>query len=37
MPAAAEGAIHRGLAGVRIEQLDQLPGEDRDVGLGHVK
>ena len=33
----AERAVDRDLAGLRIERLDQLAGEDRDVGLGHVK
>ena len=35
--AAAERAIDRDLAGLRIEQVDQLAGEDRDMGAGHVK
>ena len=34
---SAERAVHRHLARLRIEELDQLAGEDRDVGLGHVK
>ena len=33
----AERAVDRDLAGLRVERLDQLAGEDRDVGLGHVK
>ena len=35
--AGAEGAVDDGLAGLRVECLDQLAGEDRDVGLRHVK
>ena len=37
VPATADGAVDRGLARPRIEQLDQLAGEHRDVGSGHVK
>jgi hypothetical protein len=33
----ADGAVDRDLARLRIERLDQLAGEDRDVGAGHVK
>ena len=35
--AAAERAVDRDLPGLRIDQIDQLAGEDRDVRLGHVK
>ena len=34
---AADGAVDRDLAGLRIEQLDQLAGEHGDVRCGHVK
>ena len=34
---AAERAVDRDLAGLRVERLDQLPGEDGDVRAGHVK
>ena len=37
VPGRAERAVDRHLARLRIERLDQLAGEDRDVGLGHVK
>ncbi len=33
----AERAIDGDLARLRVERLDQLTGEDRDVRLGHVK
>ena len=33
----AERAVDGDLARLRIERLDQLAGEDRDVRLGHVK
>ena len=33
----AERAVDGDLAGARVERLDQLAGENRDVGLGHVK
>ena len=36
VPAAAERAVDRDLPGARIEQVDQLAGENRDVGGGHV-
>ncbi len=32
-----ERAVHGHFTRLRIEELDQLAGEDRDVGLGHVK
>ena len=35
--AAAERAVHGDLTRARIEQVDQLAGEHRDVRLGHVK
>ena len=35
--ARAERAVDGDLARLRVERLDQLAGEDRDVGLGHVK
>ena len=34
---AAERAVDGDLARLRVERLDQLAGEDRDVGTGHVK
>ncbi len=34
---AAERGVDRDLAELRIERLDQLAGEDRDVRAGHVK
>ena len=34
---AAEGAVDGDLARLRVQGLDQLPGKDRDVRLGHVK
>ena len=34
---AAERAVDGDLAGARVQRLDQLTGEDRDVRLGHVK
>ena len=34
---AADRAVDGDLARLRIERLDQLAGEDRDMGLGHVK
>ena len=34
---AAERAVDGDHAGARVERLDQLTGEDRDVRLGHVK
>ena len=37
VPAAAESAVDRGLAGLGVEQLEQLVGEHRDVDGGHVK
>ena len=37
VPGAAERAVHGDLPGLRVERLDQLPGEDRDVGTRHVK
>ena len=33
----AERAVDGDLARLRVERLDQLPGEDRDVRAGHVK
>ena len=33
----AERAVDDDLAGLRVQRLDQLPGEDRDVRAGHVK
>ena len=33
----AERAVDGDLARARVERLDQLTGEDRDVRLGHVK
>ena len=35
--AGAERAVDRDLARLRVERLDQLAGEDRDVRAGHVK
>ena len=35
--AGADGAVDRDLARLRVERLDQLPGEDRDVRAWHVK
>jgi hypothetical protein len=35
--AAAERAVDRDVAGLRVERLHQLAGQDRDVGAGHVK
>ena len=35
--AGAEGAVDRDLPGLRVERLDQLPGEDGDVRAWHVK
>ena len=35
--ARADRAVDRDLARVRVERLDQLPGEDGDVGAWHVK
>ena len=35
--AAAERAVDGDLARLRVQRLDQLAGEDRDVRLGHVK
>ena len=37
VPAAAERAVDGDLARPRVQRLDQLAGEDRDVRLGHVK
>jgi hypothetical protein len=37
MAGGAEGAVDGDLAGLRIEGLDQLAGEDRNVDAGHVK
>jgi hypothetical protein len=37
MTAAAERAVDRGLPGLRVERLDQLAGEHRNVRGGHVK
>ena len=34
---AAERAVDGGLARLRVQRLDQLTGENRDVRLGHVK
>ena len=34
---AADRAVDRGLARTRVERLDQLARENRDVGGGHVK
>ena len=36
MAAAAERAVHGDLARARVEELDELAGEHRDVD-GHVK
>src|SRR5881396_3612561 len=36
VPAAAEGAVHGDLARSGIQEVDELPGEHRDVD-GHVK
>ena len=35
--AAAERAVDGDLARLRVQRFDQLAGEHRDVGLGHVK
>ena len=35
--AAAEGAVDGDLAGLRVEQLDELAGQHGDVRLRHVK
>ena len=35
--ARADGAVDGDLPRVRVERLDQLPGEDGDVGAWHVK
>ena len=35
--AAAEGAVDEGLARARVEQVDELLGEDGFVILGHVR
>ena len=35
--ARAERAVHDGLTGLRVEQLDRLAGQHRHVGNGHVK
>ncbi len=35
--AGAERAVDRDLAGLRVERLDQLRGQDRDVDAWHVK
>ena len=35
--AAAERAVDGDLARLRVQRLDQLAGEDRNVRLGHVK
>ena len=37
MAAAAERAVDGDLTRLRVERLDELAGEDRDVGAGHVK
>ena len=37
MATAADGAIDRHLAGLRINYRDQLAGEHGDVSLRHVK
>ena len=37
MAAVAERAVDRDLARLRVEQLDQLAGQDRDVWACHVK
>ena len=37
MAGRAERAVDGDLPGARVERLDQLTGEDRDVGRGHVK
>src|SRR5919201_1396610 len=37
VPAAADRAVDGGLAGLGIEHVDQLAGEDRDVQRGHVQ
>ena len=34
--AAAERAVDGDLARLRVEEVDELAGEDRDVGGGHV-
>jgi hypothetical protein len=35
--ARAERAVHDGLTGLRVEQLDRLAGEHRHVREGHLK
>ena len=37
MATAADGAVDAHLARLRVDEVDQLAGEDRDVRLGHVK
>ena len=37
MAAAADGAVDAHLARLRIDEVDQLAGQNRDVLLGHVK
>ena len=37
MARAAQRAVDGDLARLRVERLDHLPGEDRDVGTRHVK
>ena len=37
MAGAAEGAVDRGLTRLRVERLDQLARQDRDVLTRHVK
>ena len=37
MPTSPKRAVDHRLTRPRAEQIDQLPGQDRDVSLGHVK
>ena len=37
VPGGAERAVDRDLTGSRVERLDQLARQDRDVGAWHVK
>ena len=37
VPAAAESAVDDDLAGLRVEQAEQLLGKHRNVNGGHVK
>jgi hypothetical protein len=34
--AAAEGAVDRDLARLRVKEVDELAGQDGDVGYGHL-